>query len=207
MQLYRYSPSDEMDYVLLNWRSVMLNEGDLDHTLSAGVRAPSQFLNFFGQRPLLFALDSFSNISHACWVEPCMGSVFLSYYVSRAARGRQKEKCFFLYDMFQRVFDEGANSIVGMIQERETPEQTQAVLDIHKRLGYTYAGRLPAFFDGKTAHLVSLTKRRWDSLEELKPALVSKGRGRKKRMVKRKDEANGGLKECWARSRSKRSAE
>lgn len=140
----------------------MKTEGDLEHTLSLSVRSPSAFLNFFQTRPLIYCLDELLNITHAAWVEPCMGSVFLSYYVAPAARARQKEKCYFLYDVIDRVFQDGVNCVVGIIQERETPSMTDEFIKIHERLGYTYSGRLPYFFDGKTAHLVSMSRRDWE---------------------------------------------
>lgn len=183
MENYRYSPSDEMDYILLNWRATMLADGDFDHTFSQGVRTPSAFLHFFSERGCVFRADDFGNLTQACWVEPCMGSAFVSYYCSRGLRNGQKEKVFFLYDVLDQLFEEGANCVVGIIQERDTPEETETAIQIHRRLGYIRAGRLPKFFDGKTAHLVAMSRDRWLYLD--------------------KDIKYGGRKRIWRKHRSK----
>ena len=184
MQVHRYVPSTEMDSILLVWRAVMVAEGEFAHTFSQTVEAPSAFLHFFDHRPLVFTIDEFGNIVHAAWIELCMGSVFLSYYVAKGARYQQKKKYQFLYDIIDQAFREGANSVVGVIQERDTPEATQSFIEIHRRLGYVYGGRLPKFFDGKTAHLVTITNTRWATLED--------------------DEDGGKFKRSWLRERAKR---
>ena len=161
--IYRYLPTKQADWILLQWLSRMETDGDLLHTLSESVRIPSEFLKFFESRPLFYKLDSFLNIAHAAWFEPCMGSAWLSYYVAPGFRKHQKEKCFFLYDMIDYAFKEGANCICGVIQERETPEATDIFIRIHERLGYTYSGRVKKFFDGKDAHLAAITDEEWEN--------------------------------------------
>ena len=162
--VYRYVPGTDVDYVLLNWFNRMVHDGELTHTLSSAVRAPGQFLQFFLQRPLLYKIDSLYNITHAAWMEPCMGSVFLSYYVAPGSRGMNKEKGFFLYDVIDAVFVDGANTVCGIVKERATRADTKRIIEVHEFLGYTYSGRVKHFFDGADAHLVAITKDEWAAL-------------------------------------------
>ena len=161
-QVYIYQPG-EMDWLLLNWMSRMQHDGDLDHTLSQGLHNPFAFLSFMAARQLFFRLTDLNNISYACWFEPCMGNTFMSYYVSPEARDEHEEKVFFLFDMINLAFTSGAKTICGLIQERETPAQTQRFIKIHLRLGYTYAGMVPHFFDGKDCHVVAYTVENWEA--------------------------------------------
>lgn len=161
LEIYEYFPSREMDWILLGWLTRMQTDGELEKTLSVNQGTPSLFLQFFQHRRLFVTLDEFNNISRACWLEPCMGSVFLAYYIHPNFRSDQKEKVFFLYDIINQVFEYGANSIVGFIQQRPTSEETDKFIDLHVQLGYDYRGFLTRFFDGKDCHLVEMTAEKW----------------------------------------------
>lgn len=163
LEIYQYDTSPAADWMLLQWMERMRRDGELDHTLSCGNGTPSRFLAFFQSRRLFFTVDDFGNLTRACWIEPCMGSVFLSYYVSPDVRADQKEKVFFLFDIVNEIFNMGVPVIVGLIQERDDPKDTQRFVDLHERLGYSYAGVLDGFFDGKDCHLVQYKRSVWES--------------------------------------------
>lgn len=161
--IFQYQPNEQNDWLLLDWLNRMRNDGDLDHTLSDGVHSASAFLLFFRTRPLFVKIDSLGNITHAVWLEFTMGSVFLSFYVHPGHRHYSKNTLFFLLDIIDKLFDEGVNCIAGVIQERATPEITDKFIRQHERLGYQYSGRLPDFFDGKDAHIVSMSASQWEN--------------------------------------------
>jgi hypothetical protein len=157
-QIYQYVPGKETDYLLLQWLENMRHSGELSKTISSNYQHPTAFLQFFQQpRLLYFKLDSLDNISHTVWLEPCMGSYFLGYWVHPAARGRLKEKVDMLYMVIDLVFQADVSTIAGFIQERPTPEETCTFIKIHERLGYTYRGFVPGFFEGKDCHIVAIT--------------------------------------------------
>lgn len=162
VEVYRYQPG-EVDWLLLNWLTVMRNSGDIDHTLSAGMNNPSTFLQFFRVRALLYTLDDMQNISRAVWVEPVMGSVFFSMWIGAGQRFFDRESVMFYFDAIQRCYNEGANTIAGIIKERATPQITDAFIRQHERVGYVYSGRLENFFDGAHAHLVAMTREQWEN--------------------------------------------
>lgn len=182
--VYRYSPSQQMDYILLQWLERMRHDGELSKVISSGNHAPSSFLSFMGPpRVLWFQLDSLGNLSYACWVEPVMGSVFLSYYAQPAFR-RNREVLYFIYDIRDMLFKAGVPVICGLIQERETYDETKAFLKLHSNIGYTYRGALPNFFDGKDCHLVAITKEDW--FEPKNPHMIkSQGKWIKDRASKK----------------------
>ena len=160
--VYQYQPNERNDWILLNWLNRMNHDGELNHTLSEGVHNASAFLLFFRTRPLFVKVDDFENVTHAVWLEFSMGSVFLSFYVHPAHRRFQKRTLSFLLDIIDKLFEEGVNCIAGVIQERATPELTDKFIRQHERLGYHYSGCIPEFFDGKNAHIVSMTKAQWE---------------------------------------------
>ena len=162
--VYLYQTHQLLDLVMLQWLEQMRRDGDLEHTLSAGVRTPFQFLQFINNRILLYRVDTFSNVTHALWLEPCMGSVFLSYYVRPEARVDHKSELLFLYDCIDAVFAAGdVNTICGFIQHRQTDDETRRFIRLHERLGYTYSGRVEKFFDGRDCHVVAMTREAWEA--------------------------------------------
>lgn len=166
-EVYQYFSCKEMDYILLNWLERMRHDGELDKVISRNNQSPSTFLLMFQQpRQLFFKLDNLGNIAYAAWVEPCMGSVFFSFYTSLSHR-RKREGLRFLCDMFRMVFDAGVPIICGFIQQRPTPKEMSNAIQMHKKLGYRYRGYLPHFFDGKTCHVVTLSKEDFEAKDEL----------------------------------------
>ena len=161
--IYIYQTNELLDYVILQWLERMRRDNELTFTLSESVRTPLQFLCFFINRPLLYRVDAFGNLTHACWFEFTMGSAFMSYYVLPEARVHHKQKVFFLYDCIDAAFMTGINSIAGLIQHRATDDITRRFINIHERLGYTYSGRAEQFFDGRDCHLVSMTRDAWEN--------------------------------------------
>ena len=159
--IYQYVPG-QMDWLLLNWMTRMEHDGELTYTLSAGVRTPLVFLNFMAARHLFFRLTELQNISYACWFEPCMGNTFMGFYTSPDIRDQHEEKVFFLFDMINLAFECGTQTICGLVQERDTPNVTSKFIKAHLRLGYTYAGMVPHFFDGKDCHVVAYTIEQWE---------------------------------------------
>lgn len=159
--IYLYQPGVDMDYVLLHWLERMRHDGEIHKVVSKHNHTPSTFLALFGPpRQLFFKLDDLGNLALACWIEPCMGSVFLAYYAQPAYR-KHREVAHFIFDCFDMVFTAGIPSLCGLIQERPTPEETSAFIKLHEKLGYTYRGNLPKFFDGKDCHLVAMTQEDW----------------------------------------------
>lgn len=180
--VHLYQSHAMLDYVMLQWLEQMRKDGDLEHTLSAGVRTPFQFLAFINNRILLYRMDTFSNVTHALWLEPCMGSVFLSYYVRPESRVDHKSELLFLYDCIEAIFATGdVNAICGFIQHRQTDEATRRFIRLHERLGYTYSGRVEKFFDGRDCHVVAMTREAWEGND-----------GRFKRAWRRARSASGG---------------
>lgn len=161
LSIYEYYPEPQLDWMLLGWLNRMGSDGELSKTLSLGNGAPSTFLQFFQQRRLFFTVDAFNNLTRACWIEPCMGSIFLSYYIHPDVRADQKEKVGFLFDMISAIFESGVPVVVGFIQERDNRDETDQFIELHKRLGYTYRGSVPHFFDGKDCHIVAITSEDW----------------------------------------------
>lgn len=166
LAIYEYYPCPELDYMLLGWLQRMAADGELDKTISCGNGTPSEFLMFFRHRRLFFTVDEFNNLSRACWVESCMGSVFIGYYIHPNARTDQANKVYFLYDIIDAIFRHGDTVpvIVGFIQQRPTQHETEKFIQTHVRLGYTYRGYMPKFFDGKDCHIVAITREDWEGL-------------------------------------------
>lgn len=167
-QIYQYVPCAEMDWVLLQWLDRMRNDRELNKVFSQGAHAPSSFLAMMqAPRQLFFQLDGLGNLKYACWLEPCMGNVFLGYYAQPAYR-KNREGVHFLFDVFEYVFNAGVGTIAGFIQERKTPEETQAFIKLHEKMGYTYRGFIPLMFDGKDCHVVALTAEDWAKPNKMK---------------------------------------
>lgn len=169
--IYQYTPG-EMDWLLLNWMQRMHHDGDLEHTLSKAVQTPLAFLSFMAARRLFFRLSELNNIIYAAWFEPCMGSAFMSFYVSPEVRDVHTEKVYWLFDMLNLAFSSGVPTICGFIKERETQAVTEKFIKTHLRLGYQYSGMVPHLFDGHDCHAVSYTVESWEALKD--------GRWRKK---------------------------
>ena len=167
-RVYQYSPSPQMDYILLQWMERMRHDGELDKTISKANQSPYTFLAFFQQpRQLWFQLDELGNLSLACWIEPCMGSVFLSYYAQPAYR-KNREVAHFIFDCFDMIFKAGIPVICGLIQQRPTEQEMEAFLKLHEKMGYIRSGKLPKFFDGKDCHIVCLTAENWSKPNKMK---------------------------------------
>jgi len=167
-EIYEYYACKELDWILLNWMSRMEADGELTKTLSVGNGTPTYMLQFFQNRRLFFTTDEFGNLTRACWIEPCMGSVFIGFYIHPNVRADQKGKVFFLYDMINAIFNQGVPVIAGFIQERPTSEETSKFIKLHERLGYRYRGFVPHFFDGRDCHIVAITKENWEQGTEWK---------------------------------------
>lgn len=177
LQIYQYYPCRELDWMLLNWMTRMERDEELNKTISVGNGTPSMFLQFFQNRRLYFTADDFGNLTRACWIEACMDSVFIGYYIHPDARRDEKNKVFFLYDILDEIFKLGVPVVVGFIQERPSTKETKQFVFLHERLGYTYRGFVPKFFNGEDCHIVAMTeddwakgnewKRRWE--QERKP--------------------------------------
>ena len=168
LEIYEYFPCPEMDWMLLGWMNRMKSDGELSKTINCGDGTPSEFLAFFRPRRLFVTVDEFNNLTRACWIEMCMGSVFLGYYISPAARADHKNKVFFLYDIIGAVFSSAEHNVpvvAGFIQQRPTPEETNKFIALHVRLGYTYRGFIPKFFDGKDCHIVAMTREDWEGMD------------------------------------------
>ena len=180
--VYQYYPSIQQDYILLQWLERMRHDGELDKIISKGNQSPSTFLNLMGNpRRLWFQLDSLGNLSYACWVEYAMGAMFLSYYAQPAYR-KNREVAHFIFDVFESLFSNGIPVICGLIQERPTPEEMDAFLKLHEKMGYKRCGMLPYFFDGKNCHLVALTAEDWAKPNAMK-ARWQRARSKKAPMV------------------------
>lgn len=162
LNIYQYYPCKELDWMLLGWMNRMQADGELEKTISVNNGTPSLFLQFFQNRRLFFTTDDFGNLTRACWLEQCMGSVFIGYYIHPDARRDQLNKVFFLYDILELIFSHGVPVVVGFIQERATTKETGKFIFLHERLGYKYRGFVPQFFDGKNCHIVAFTKEDWD---------------------------------------------
>lgn len=162
MDVHRYR-AGEADWLLLNWLSVLRTSGEIEHTLSKGVNSPSAFLSFFQYRPMVYTTTSLGNVDRAAWIEPSMGSVFLGFWLAEDKRYYNKDSLVFLCDVIDQCFVEGANSLAGVIKERATPEITDAFIRQHERLGYSYCGRLPNWFDGENAHIVAMSAVEWEN--------------------------------------------
>lgn len=167
-QVYQYIPSQQMDYILLQWLERMRHDGELDKIISKGNQAPASFLGLMGNpRSLWFQLDSLGNIAYACWIEYAMGSIFLSYYAQPAFR-KNREVAHFIFDMFEMIFGAGIPVICGLIQERPDEDENEAFLRLHEKMGYQRCGMLPHFFDGKNCYLVALTAESWAKPNKMK---------------------------------------
>lgn len=178
-QVYQYHPSQQMDYILLQWLERMRHDGELDKVISKGNQSPSTFLHLMGTpRVLWFQLDSLGNLAYACWCEYVMGSMFLNYYAQPAYR-KNREVAHFIFDMFDMIFKAGIPVICGMIQERPTPEETEAFIKLHEKMGYQRCGMVPHFFDGKNCYFVALTAEEWAKPNKMK-ARWEKARASKK---------------------------
>lgn len=124
-----------------------------------------------------------------------MGSAFLSFYVVPGVRDMRREKFYFFYDMIDLAFNNDlypVTAIAGMIQERPQPNVTKRFIELHQRLGYSYSGKLPKFFDGHDCYFVSMTADDWDDNESAlkKSWLKSRGRDRELGTWADSEEAN-----------------
>jgi len=163
--VYQYTPCKDHDYALLQWLERMRHDGELDKVIAQNSQAPSAFLQMFSQpRQLYFKLDEMGNIALAVWIEPCMGSAFLGYYAQPAYR-KNREVVHFMFDMLDSIFNYGLPMVCGFVQERPTPKETAAFIKLHEKMGYTYRGFIPKFFDGTDCHIVALTAEDWKSME------------------------------------------
>lgn len=156
--IYQYVPSAEVDYSILLWQSRLLNDGEFGKTFSKPLEAPSAFLMFFQSRPLFFQVDEFNNIQRAAWFEPWLTGLFMGFYIHPSMRHTEpKQNILFLHTMLDMAL-QTYPVVIGMIQERPTPEETEKFLKLHERLGYERIGKVPYLFDNQTAHFVAITR-------------------------------------------------
>ena len=175
VDVIQYTPGRDMDYALLNWMERMINDQDIDKTLTSAQKTPSKFLEFFRVRPLFFQVDDLSNIKRACWFEPCMGSAFWGIWIHPGARTTEpKANIQFADFMINEAFKSGIPTLVGLIKDRPTIAETAKFIMLHsKAWGFSYQGKVPKFFEGRDCHIVALTAEDWQAWVEAKAARPS----------------------------------
>ena len=160
MDIYRYQPSEQADWILLQWHREVLDSGEFPKVLGEVLQLPSQFFNFFLKRPLFVTLGPYGNINRAGWFEGFMRGTFMGIWVSKSERKLTRENLRFWDRLLQFGF-ESHLAVLGAIQERPTPEETEKFIALHVKFGYKLSGSIDHIFDGKRTHFVVAYKDTW----------------------------------------------
>ena len=162
MNILQYKPGQaEHDWALINWHTRLLHDKEFSHTFTNNMKSPSTFISFFFLPRLLFCvLDDLSNIEMAYWIDPSMSGVFVGMWADaslrQSIRGNRK-----IYEFFCIMTEEVLKSwpvIISTIKDRESKAKTDKFIEMHKKLGYNYIGKIPYLFDKEPANILYLTE-------------------------------------------------
>ncbi len=160
MDICQYQPSAQADWTLLKWHQKVLASGEFPKVLGENLKVPSHFFDFFQTRFLFVTLTETGEINRAGWFEGFMRGVFLGVWVAQEERKLTRENLRF----WDRMLEIGFNTypaVLGAIQERPTPKETQKFIALHKKFGYELSGSVDYIFDGKRTYFVAAYKDTW----------------------------------------------
>lgn len=142
-----YNRSFEHDALLLQWYQELLRSGDIDITFMPSSKPLGTWINLFRTAHLWFDADE-RGIWWAGWFEPAYGGVM---YAMWCRADRRKSICNVEHTMEAL---EGAlaawGTVFGITKQ-------PALLEVHRRLGYTIVADIPGLWESGSAWLVVLT--------------------------------------------------
>jgi len=146
----------EHGVLVAQWWARAYENGDLALMATKRSQSLSGFFKMIDAPTiLLFECDE-QGIWIAGWFEPTFDAAFFSLWVRPDKRSKDALPVLFtMYDMGFRVWP----MIMGVTKQ-------ERLLRSHERLGYTVVGKIPKFFDGEDAWLVTLTKEDFYSTNE-----------------------------------------
>lgn len=149
MNIKIYEPSLNEDLKLLQWWLKMNRDGDLERTFTEECRPLGAFYASMRSPTILVLGTVGEKVELGAWMVPAMKGAFFGLWVARERRHSKS--------MFQQVVSVYSKALtlfpvlIGITKQ-------EALLDAHRKLGYTVGDRMPGLFDGEDAWIVTLTK-------------------------------------------------
>lgn len=145
--MIRYNRSYEHDLLLLGWYHELLISDDMPYTFMPSTKPLGAWMALMRQCHLYFQVDD-KGIWWACWYEPAYGGVMYAMWC-RSDRRKSRDNV----ALTMQALEEGLRewgTVFGITKQA-------ALLELHRRLGYTIVGDVPGLWEGGSAWLVVLT--------------------------------------------------
>ncbi len=143
----------DVDLWVTKWWFKMEADGDLRVALSDQCQSLGELFGLISSptKYVLFATDE-DGIWFAAWFEPSLSGVFMGAWCAKEYRHRGHGRRGL--NAFLDAWEWGLQRWPVVIGITKQP----AILDEHRRLGYTIHGPIPQWFDGKSTWIMHLTQ-------------------------------------------------
>jgi len=144
-----YDRSAPHDLALAAWWARLQATGDLDRTFLPSMRPLGAFLSYWRTNVVLYFDVDADGLTCAAWLEPVMSDAFYSLWLRQDKRQSKASLAF-----IRATLELGLSKwpvLLGMTRQ-------PALLDGHRKLGYTVLADIPHLWNGDTVYLVALTQ-------------------------------------------------
>lgn len=142
------------EWLLIDWYHKLVTSGDMNTTMMSDMRYLSNFLLYFRPKVTLAYASDNNGIWFASWVEPFMAGAFFGLWIRQDKRHIPSA-----YRLLSEAYDEAFKVFTVLIgiscQEH--------LRDIHRKMGYSHLGTVPAIWDGNPADVYFMTREMWEA--------------------------------------------